>query len=252
SALPEETPPAIRRLLRRCLERDRKKRLRDIGDAFPEVDEAAPSPAAHGTPWAWIAIAVMSTIALLALAVVHFRAPPPDRRAVEFDVYPPEGLSLGSNGSYDYALSPDGRKVVFAAHGKNGAGQLYLRALDAATAVPLSGTDGGTDPFWAPDSQWLGFFANGRLEKIDTVGGPLSRCVTRPAWSRPARGVARVSSCSAGSASSSSGFRPPVARLLRCCRRKITTGTQTSLPRNSCPMESIFSMALSAGNPVSS
>jgi hypothetical protein len=68
------------------------------------------------------------------------------------------------------ALSPDGRSIVFAATGSDGKSQLWIRPLDAALAYPLTGTQDGQYPFWSPDSRWVGFFANGKLKKIDTHG----------------------------------------------------------------------------------
>ncbi len=70
------------------------------------------------------------------------------------------------------ALSPDGRRIAFTAISENGKGQLWIRPLDAETAQPLAGTEGAAEPFWSPDSRWIGFFAGRKLKKIDAQGGP--------------------------------------------------------------------------------
>jgi hypothetical protein len=69
-------------------------------------------------------------------------------------------------------LSPDGKRMVFSAAGAGSKIQLWVRSLDALTAQPLAGTEGGAFPFWSPDSQWIGFFAGGKLRKIAASGGP--------------------------------------------------------------------------------
>jgi serine/threonine protein kinase len=180
SALPPEVPAALRRLLRRCLERDRKRCLRDIGDALVDIDEAgskkpvAPQPG--GTPvtrrpWLASACAGILLFSTLAFGTLYFHKGPPDRRTVQFDIYPPEGATFGAAGTTNFDIAPDSRKVAFTATGKDGRTLLYLRFLESHNAVHLTGTDGGTFPFWAPDSRWLGFFANGKLTKIDTTTG---------------------------------------------------------------------------------
>src|SRR5204862_4824698 len=75
------------------------------------------------------------------------------------------------------AIAPDGRRLVFPARGANGKQQLATRLLDQAQASLLPGTENGSDPFFSPDSQWIGFFANGQLKRISALGGaPVSLC----------------------------------------------------------------------------
>jgi Tol biopolymer transport system component/predicted Ser/Thr protein kinase len=176
SALPPDTPPAIRRLLRRCLERDRKRRLADIADARLEIDEALEFPAlTSATParaalrW-WITAIGLVALAGLAVAVVHFRETPPQPAAVRFQIPAPEKASFGSNGM---ALSPDGRQLAFIASGADGHPMLWVRPLDSVTAHVLPGTEGaGYSPFWSPDSRSVGFLVQGKVKKIDAAGGP--------------------------------------------------------------------------------
>ena len=176
SALPADTPPRLRRLIERCLRKDPKLRMRDIGEARIALDEPEPAPAA-ATPAAaagsrarlWIAATAVSTVALLALAAVHFRETPAAREMVRFTVAAPHDGSFGSFNNL--AVSPDGRKLLFSATA-SGRTTLWLRTLDSAEARPLPGTENGSFPFWSPDSKFVGFTSEGMLKKIDLAGGP--------------------------------------------------------------------------------
>jgi Tol biopolymer transport system component len=212
SALPPDTPPAIRRLLRRCLERDRKQRLADIADARLEIDEAsggAPESPAVPPPrsalrW-WNALIALLALAGLAVAVQHFRETPPQPAAVRFQIPAPENASFGDTG---LALSPDGRQLAFIASGADGRPMLWVRPLDSITARALPGTEGAALlPFWSPDSRVVGFMVQGKVKSIEAVGGtPQTLCevpgqVIGGSWSRdgivlfgtPSGGLFRVS-----------------------------------------------------------
>jgi eukaryotic-like serine/threonine-protein kinase len=185
TALPPDTPPAIRRLLRRCLDRDRQRRLADIADARLEIDEAlgdspalaSASPARAAFRWwnAPVALGVLTAVVLVALAglavaVVHFRETPPQPAAMRFQIPAPEKASFGDTG---LALSPDGRQLAFIASGADGHPMLWVRPLDSVTAHALPGTEGaGWVPFWSPDSRFIGFVVQGKLKKIEAAGGP--------------------------------------------------------------------------------
>jgi eukaryotic-like serine/threonine-protein kinase len=180
TALPAETPVPIRKLLRRCLEKDRKKRLPDAADARLEIDDAlakpsadpeSPTDARRPAPRARIAwtIAALTTVALvvaLVPAVVHLREPPPV-------VAPEMRLEISTPPSGDpasLAISPNGRLLVFA--GDSGRGtRLWLRALGESTTRVLDGTDDARLPFWAPDSRNVGFFSQGKLKRVEVAGG---------------------------------------------------------------------------------
>lgn len=184
--LPRDTPPAIRRLLRRCLEKDRNRRLSDAADARLEIDDVLTPPADIGSfetvasraknRW-WssavaggFGLALGVAISLLGLGLWR-RVPPtaPLRLTAELgaDVIIPAGFVDTTS------LSPDGTVVAFIAQ-KNGIGdrpQIYVRRLDQLQATPLPGTEDAASPFFSPDGEWIGFFAAGKLKKIALTGG---------------------------------------------------------------------------------
>jgi serine/threonine protein kinase len=182
STLPADTPAAIRRLLRRCLERDRKRRMPDIADARLEIDEALAPPPAEPAPAVassrprgvgWPAFAAVSMLALagLAVAVMHFRKAPPEAAVVRFQIPATEKTQFPTQ--FRLTLSPDGRRIVFPAQDAAGKVSLWVRSLDSLEAHPLPGTENPSGaPFWSPDSRWIGFMADGSLKKIEASGGP--------------------------------------------------------------------------------
>jgi eukaryotic-like serine/threonine-protein kinase len=175
-------PPQVRPLLQRCLEKDPKKRLRDIGDAMALL-ETAPEPvtpaAAYPPPpprrqWFWPSIAALFLIATLALSFIHFRETPAPARLMHFTIPAPEKNSITQA---LFAVSPNGRYLVFEARGADGISRLWLRDLEETEAKPLPGTEHfGAVPFWSPDSRFVAFdTADGsdrKLKKIDVAGGP--------------------------------------------------------------------------------
>jgi serine/threonine protein kinase len=174
SVLPLETPPALRKLVQRCLKKDRNRRLQHIGDARIEIEEVQSDPETHGQPHArsparggrlpWILTSVLFTL-LAAVAIVSvFRSGAPTSE-MRVDIITPPSTSPAS-----LAISPDGRKIVFQATSE-GRSQLWLRTLDSVTAQPLAGTDGATSPFWSPDSGAVAFYADNRLKRIDLESG---------------------------------------------------------------------------------
>ena len=167
--LPSETPEAIRRLLRRCLEKDRMERFNSATDARIEIKEALSAPSEVmriQKPWLpWIA-AVIAALAIISIAGVRFREKPRvEPREMRLEITTPS-----TSAPLEFALSPDGRYIAFVA---SGAGQqrLWLRALDKTEAHPLAGTEGADSPFWSPDSRSIGFFASGGVKRIDITGG---------------------------------------------------------------------------------
>ncbi len=174
-ALPADTPPPIRKLLRRCLEKDRKRRLADAADARLELEDALTAPAADATRATagssarvrlLSALVATLSVALIAglLAWAPWRAAPvlPETR---LDIVTPP-----TDDPTSFALSPDGRQIVFEASGEGGS-RLWLRPLATMTAQPLAGTEGGRFPFWSPDSRSVGFFTAGALKRLDLGGG---------------------------------------------------------------------------------
>ena len=188
--LPSQIPPAIQTLLRRCLRKDRRDRLPDAGAARVEIQDAlnpqqAPMAAqgqvhvrSAGTrpfvPWS---IAAVATIAAIVAGVPYLVRSSPDAAAIRFFVEPPDGLSIDTVGSAGgtaqapVVISPDGRQVAFVTRNKAGTRQLWVRPLDGLDARLLNGTDGAMSPFWSYDSRFIGFFADGKLKKIDISGG---------------------------------------------------------------------------------
>jgi eukaryotic-like serine/threonine-protein kinase len=190
-ALPQSTPLALRQLIRRCVERDPKLRLRDIGEAriildSPDVLRDLPAPAvalsqgATRTIVPWLVAGLGITVAAIALVFNPFGKTPPSFEPVRFTVaYPPNVRPL-SNGS-DYGgpiMSPDGRLVAFsAADAQTGKVAIYIRRIDALEATIVRNTDGGRHPFWAPSSNTIAFYAKGKLNRVDLDGGsPMVIC----------------------------------------------------------------------------
>ena len=182
--LPGDTPPDIRRLLRRCLVKDAQQRLRDIGDARIVMDECLANPGAEEAevktgpfdkkPVVWIGAASLLAIVLAALAWVHFRENPAELPVLRLPLGPPDGAAFGHNFGLvsAFAVSPDGRRVAFVAQSAGGKDQLWVRSLSTFAAQPLPGTESASYPFWSPDSRFIGFGADGKLKKIDANGGP--------------------------------------------------------------------------------
>lgn len=183
NALPADTPPRIRALLRRCLLKEPHRRAQAIHDVRIDIDEALNGLAAAGAPkiraqtrekiaWSLLAVAVILLAVLATPAIRHAGesvpdAPPEMRTEI---VTPP------TDDPVSFALSPDGQQLVFAASGAAGA-QLWLRPLAATSAQPLAGTERARLPFWSPDSRSVGFFADGKLKRLD-IGGGLPQALT--------------------------------------------------------------------------
>ena len=176
--LPRETPKAIRDLLRRCLDRDVKNRLRDVGEARvaiasaskeqPDAVETAPVPTVRVLPWA--VGAVTMTMIALALGFGYYRATRPiEHPLMRMSVDLGQDAVAGIRATV--AISPDGTRIVYPVRGTAGEQQLATRLLDQMTATPLPGTTNAADPFFSPDGQWIGFFADGKLKKISVLGG---------------------------------------------------------------------------------
>jgi Tol biopolymer transport system component len=177
-ALPEKTPAGLQRLLRRCLEKDPTRRLRDIGDARLDVDEAltAPSQIAQSPSpvrrWparvAW-ALAASGITAAIGMAVPYFRGTAErDAQPVRFTLAPPTNTVLPSTAVF--AVSPDGRRLVFEAM-RAGTSLLWVRSFDALEAQSLPGTEGAGAVIWSPDSRTVAFVADNKLKAIELGSG---------------------------------------------------------------------------------
>ena len=170
--LPADTPDEIRRLLRRCLDKDPKRRLHDIADARIEIDDArnptrpdrAILPRLPRSPSRQAAIGAAVLLGILAAGTAGwFLRPNPAAPELRFE------LNTPPTADPSVAISPDGLRVVFV--GTSGSqSQLWLRSLDSSSARPLAGTERASTPFWSPDSRSIGFFADGRLRRMDIDG----------------------------------------------------------------------------------
>jgi serine/threonine-protein kinase len=191
-ALPRETPARLRALLRRCLQKDPKQRLRDIGDARPELDASpdapavsAPSPSDRRRSWLRLAVFGAGAVALAALAVAAAIAlrTEPARALARFVIPLPDGHNFTFAGRHLIAVAPNSSHIAYSANN-----QLYLRAADQLEAVPIRGTEGagnagGRSPFFSPDGRWVGFWADGALKKVSVSGGaPVVLCAAGNPW----------------------------------------------------------------------
>ena len=166
-------PANVRRLLERCLEKDPKKRLRDIGDMELLLAEKAAAPTAPSRSRlgnvGLVAAAALLTVALGVVSFLHFRETPPAREMVRFEISPPANATFAISIP---VVSPDGRKVAFTATGVDRKPMIWVRSLDAEEARPLTGTENAFKLFWSPDSRSLAFTSGGKLKKIEAAGGP--------------------------------------------------------------------------------
>ncbi len=173
SALPAGTPPAVRRLLARCLDKDPRTRLRDVGEArivlaSPGVEDGGPAavaaPARPSRIWIGAAAAALAAgLAIGRFALAPKAVPPPP---YEFEITIP-GQQIDTAG---FALSPDGRRLVAVTRDAAGKHQLSLRDMNSVDARILPGTQGASFPFWSPDGREIGFFADDRLLRIALDG----------------------------------------------------------------------------------
>ena len=186
TALPAATPPAIRRLLRRCLEKDRRRRLRDIGEARIAIEDAlanhsdgeAPDRVVtRATQQRWLAVGGLMLVAGAAIALVAGRAMtdrsvPTRSQLAQFTIVPPPSQYVAINGlDSDLAIAPDGAFFVYVG---GAARELMVRPLDRLEARPLDATRGARMPSISRDSRWVAFFAGevNEVKKAPIGGGP--------------------------------------------------------------------------------
>ena len=185
TALPPHTPAAIRQLLRRCLEKERQRRLDSAADARLEIEDALTAPADAGhhlvtrgpvwtraLPWALVALLSVSLAGALWRGVDRERP-----TAVYASLDAPADHVLGEDDPIvslptrtPMVFMPDGRSLVIQA-ARAGKPQLFLRALDRPEARPIAGTDDARGVFVSPDGQWVGFWAADKLQKVPVEGG---------------------------------------------------------------------------------
>jgi hypothetical protein len=188
TALPLNTPAGIRRLIARCLEKDPKRRLRDIGDAFPLLDEKDPPagniPAVAAPKntrrdmitWASVATFFVALGAGLAFLFLP-RASPPSTAALKSTILLPPGATLVSGErELPLAVARDGSRIAYVVNEDNRR-LLYMREMDSLEAHAIPGTEDAHHPFFSPDGQSIGYFARGALQTVAANGGsPLRIC----------------------------------------------------------------------------
>jgi eukaryotic-like serine/threonine-protein kinase len=189
-----DAPPSVQRLLKECLQKDPRKRLRDIGDVWRLLDgEPAAGLTAHTASaietkrpgvekWLWPGVAALLLASTGALGFVHFRERAPAIVPMQFEIFPPPKTTLNS-----FSLSPDGRKLVFDARSGDGRNSLWLRLLDSLQLRELPGTEGVVlGAAWSPDSQSIAFLSGGSLRRLEIAGGTPQSLAT---YTNPAAGV---------------------------------------------------------------
>ncbi|HSS45480.1 MAG TPA: protein kinase, partial [Thermoanaerobaculia bacterium] len=192
SSVQPMTPPALDRVVKTCLAKDPDDRWQTAHDVMLQLKWIAEGGSQAGVPgpivarrksrerlaWGMAAVAfLMALAAVSAFLYLQDRREAP--RMVRSSILLPEKLRFDL-GTVPVAVSPDGRRIAFAASDAEGKKLLWVRSLDALSAQPLAGTDGACCPFWSPDGRFLGFFASGKLKKVEASGGPAQTLCDAP------------------------------------------------------------------------
>ncbi len=183
STLRPQTPPGLARVIRLCLDKDPDERiqtahdlklqLQAIVETAPTAVQAVAVAPARRSWLAWTVAAVLG-LATIAFALAYIQSLRVPQVSVHSYVLPPEKAAfvVTGNSAGPPALSPDGLRLAFVAKGESGTPMLWIRPMNSAVAQPMAGTDGASYPFWSADSRYVGFFAGGKLNKIEASGGP--------------------------------------------------------------------------------
>ena len=190
TAVADDTPPAMRTVLRRCLVSDPKRRLRDIGEARllletdaaqsdvslgtgPRSSDTAEGDRSTGTGWRWTALVAGVVVGVMVTAGAFWWMTSGDStgsgRVTRYIIHPPEGYSIDS--SSGLAISPDGNRLVYSATDARGFQYLFRRDREQVESVRLDGTEGGYQPSFSPDGEWVGFQSGNERRILSLAGG---------------------------------------------------------------------------------
>jgi serine/threonine-protein kinase len=162
-------PSRVRKMLQSCLERDPRKRLRDIGDALRLVAESDGETSVRRRWWPWFGVAAAAlAIAIFGSSVFQRNTRPALGAPSRFIIAP---LANGPSDVADPAISGDGERVTYTGV-QDGVRRVYIQTLTNPKPTVLEGSDGASTPFFSPDGEWVGFFAVGKLKKAPVAGGP--------------------------------------------------------------------------------
>jgi eukaryotic-like serine/threonine-protein kinase len=179
SALPATTPRRLIELLKRCVRKDPRERLRDIGDArvelaeiakggaAPEADVVAPASSSRRVWLLALVALVAGVLATVATMRSFTKVTPP--RTLRVMVQGPDKQRVSSQAN-DIVMSPDGSTIAFVATDESGAAHIWLRSLGSEQTRMVAGTDGAVLPFWSPDGRQLGYFADRKLKRVSITG----------------------------------------------------------------------------------
>ena len=181
------SPLALDRVVKTCLAKDPDERLQTVHDVKLQLQWIAEGASSSNTPAgtaetaatarkfrerALAAATLIFASAALALGFAYFHRPANDVRSLRSSILPPVNTSfVGGVAASGHAFSPDGTRLAFSVQSVEGKSGLWVRALNSLSAQELAGTENGALPFWSPDGQWIGFFAEGKLKKIPASGG---------------------------------------------------------------------------------
>jgi serine/threonine protein kinase len=197
-------PAPITSLIKRCLAKDLRQRVRDIGDVRLQIDEMLSEPASaitttalaapqrEGRFWLWVSAALgVALVSGAALALLLNRPAASTDAAAQFT------LSFAGQVP-DVTVrtiplpSPDGRRFVFVGTDEKGTTSLWIRAIESAESRTITGTEGAQTPLWSPDGQWIAFFADGKLKKVESSGGQPQTITSLPGFQDASWGSAGV------------------------------------------------------------
>ena len=181
--LPQKAPARIRELLRRCTTKDSGHRLQAIGEARialenaltdADAEDSLPQATANRRREGILAVATAAfALAAILFAVLYLSREPEKVRIVRSYIKAmPSSSFLAEGQQGGFAISPDGLRLAYVAQSAEGKALLWVRSIDSLQALALPGTEDSSFPFWSPDSRMIGFFAAGKLKKIEATGGP--------------------------------------------------------------------------------